>query len=96
MVAQVYVTEHYDVTSGAQLAQMPALTEYTLLIATTVNTSPGFTVDTHIVRLVADIDCQIDIGVSPSLSSTSLLLKAALPECFKVTPGHRLGVIARA
>ena len=49
---------------------------------------------TSIARLAADATHRVEVGVSPSAGSTSMLLFVGLPEAVVVRAGERIGVAA--
>lgn len=44
------------------------------------------------IRVLADADCHIKVGASPTAGATDLPLAANVAEVFTVTPGHKLSV----
>ena len=48
------------------------------------------------VRVIADADCHILFGSSPTATSSSIFIPADQPEIFKVNPGEKVAAIGTA
>ena len=48
------------------------------------------------VRVIADADCHILFGSSPTATSSSIFIPADQPEIFKVNPGEKVAAIGSA
>lgn len=57
--------------------------------ATANATQPGVVV----VRLLSDTDCYIAIGQTPTATTSSMKLKANVPEYFRIAPERKIAVL---
>lgn len=77
-------------------AVLPALNAQTVAIGGASVASAAFGASTQLVRLMADTNCNIQCGATPTATATTTPLAANVPEYFQVAPGLKIAVISRA
>jgi len=94
-MANLYVREY--VSPRNDNAVLPAPTEPAQadqkVAFTTSTASAAFGVKTKYVRLIADADCHIQFGESPTATTSSALMKANTVEYFCVHPGYKVAAV---
>ncbi len=96
-MANLHITEFSDVAnivSPIQIPQMPPVADQTpLAIGATSAASSAFNASTRFVCLTPKADCHIQIGATPTATTSLLPLTAGQVYYFGVTPGHKVAVI---
>lgn len=96
--ATMYVTEFLgppSVTVYYQAAPMPAVAQSTVAIAGASAQSAAFSSTTKLVRVHCDVICNITVGgTNPVATTSTLRLAAGQTEYFAVSPGDKVAVIA--
>lgn len=59
-------------------------------LTTTAGVSSVFGPTTGLIRVVATVDCYIDISINPTATTSSSLLPAGVVEYFGTSPGERI------
>lgn len=105
-MATLYVTEFSGLSMGwnggtiptdglIQIAAAPALANQIVSMGSGASTPSGaFTGTTHIIRVISDTTCWIDIGTTPAATNAKMLIVANSPEYFGVRPGDKIAVIS--
>ena len=74
------------------LAMKPKSTEKVTSSGTSVQ-SAAISDNIFYIRVAADADCHLEIGVSPTATTSSIYLPADDYEYFKISPGEKVAVI---
>ena len=74
------------------LAMKPKSTEKVTSSGTSVQ-SAAISDNIFYIRVAADADCHLEIGVSPTATTSSIYLHADDYEYFKISPGEKVAVI---
>lgn len=98
-MANLHITEFDRLAVSAnggpvvQIASMPPLAEQTVAIGASSAASSAFNASTRFVCLTPKADCHIQIGATPTATTSLLPLTAGQAYYFGVTPGHKVAVI---
>lgn len=98
-MANLHITEFDRLAVSAnngpvvQIASMPPLAEQTVAIGGSSAASSAFNASTRFVCLTPKADCHIQIGATPTATTSLLPLTAGQVYYFGVTPGHKVAVI---
>jgi hypothetical protein len=98
-MANLHITEFDRLAVSAnngpvvQIASMPPLDEQTVAIGASSAASSAFNASTRFVCLTPKADCHIQIGATPTATTSLLPLTAGQVYYFGVTPGHKVAVI---
>jgi hypothetical protein len=95
--ATLYVTEFTGSPPtfvAYQAARVPVVAEQTVAISGASTQSAAFNASTGLVRLHCDSVCNVLIGASPTVTTSSMRMAAGQTEYFVVTPGQKVAVIA--
>ena len=76
-----------------QIASMPPLAEQVVAIGASSAASSAFNASTRFVCLTPKADCHIQIGATPTATTSLLPLTSGQAYYFGVTPGHKVAVI---
>lgn len=97
-MSKLLIAEFTDIVAGRQIPQLPPVAQHAVTFTSTAVQSNVFNASTNYVRVVADADCLIEVGLNPTanVSTTMVKLFANIPDYLGVTPGHRLSVVAAA
>ena len=79
-----------------QLAQMPPVAEQTVAIGGSSAASSALNAATRFVCLTPKADCHIQIGATPTATTSLMPLTSGQAYYFGVTPGHKVAVIQAA
>ncbi len=93
-MANLHITEVFDIAGSMQIPQMPPVAEQVLAIGAASAASVAFNARTRFVCLTPKADCHIQIGAAPTATTSLLPLTAGQAYYFGVTPGHKVAVIA--
>jgi hypothetical protein len=74
------------------IAMKPKSTEKVTSSGTSVQ-SAAISDNIFYIRVAADADCHLEIGVSPTATTSSIYLPADDYEYFKISPGEKVAVI---
>jgi hypothetical protein len=74
------------------LAMKPKSTQKVTSSGTSVQ-SAAISDNIFYIRVAADADCHLEIGVSPTATTSSIYLPADDYEYFKISPGEKVAVI---
>jgi len=74
------------------LAMKPKSTEKVTSSGTSVQ-SAAISDNIFYIRVAADADCHLEIGVNPTATTSSIYLPADDYEYFKISPGEKVAVI---
>ena len=78
---------------------IPALTpgdSQRVAVGVSSTQSTALSLETIIVRVVADVDCYLAFGANPTATNTDLFLASGDTEYFGVTPGSKIAVLRSA
>ena len=98
-MANLHITEFDRLAVSAnggpvvQIASMPPLAEQVVAIGASSAASSAFNASTRFVCLTPKADCHIQIGATPTATTSLLPLTAGQVYYFGVTPGHKVAVI---
>ena len=98
-MANLHITEFDRLAVSAnggpvvQIASMPPLAEQVVAIGASSAASSAFNASTRFVCLTPKADCHIQIGATPTATTSLLPLTAGQAYYFGVTPGHKVAVI---
>ncbi len=98
-MANLHITEFDRLAVSAnngpvvQIASMPPVAEQTVAIGASSAASSAFNASTRFVCLTPKADCHIQIGATPTATTSLLPLTAGQAYYFGVTPGHKVAVI---
>lgn len=101
-MATLSITEFVGVHASAnnagfpvpQAVSLPSLGTQKLTMGGTSVQSAVMKPTTTLVKLLADGDCYVTAGLSPTATANDMPLLAGTAEYFGVTPGHKIAVIA--
>ena len=98
-MANLHITEFDRLAVSAnggpvvQIASMPPLAEQVVAIGASSAASSAFNASTRFVCLTPKADCHIQIGATPTATTSLLPLTSGQAYYFGVTPGHKVAVI---
>jgi hypothetical protein len=94
-MANLHITELFDIAGPMQIPQMPPVVEQTpLAIAGASAASVAFSARTRFICLTPKADCHVAVGDTPVATANSKPLTAGQAYYFGVSPGHKVAVIA--
>jgi hypothetical protein len=97
-MATLYITEFSSTIlmhgRGGTAGQYPAIAEQTISIGGASTQASPFNSNTTIIRVHTDAICSIEIGVSPTATTSKARLAANQTEYFGVSGGHIIAVIS--
>ncbi len=79
-------------TQSATLAVLPSTTTQSIAVSGTSTQSATLSSTTRMVRIVADENCRIDSGTSPTATASSMPIQAGVTEYFGIPPGSNLKI----
>lgn len=93
-MATLWVQEYSSAgVRGTQIGKEPAITSQTVTF-TSSTASSAFHPITKFVRVIADVDCHLAFGVSPTATSSGMKLMAGSAEYFGVRGGDKVAAVA--
>lgn len=93
-MANLHITELFDIAGPMQIPQMPPVAEQVLAIDAASAASVAFNARTRFVCLTPKADCHVAFGEAPVATTNSKPLTAGQDYYFGVTPGRKVAVIA--
>ena len=84
----------HNASTAAQSPQYPPNAEQVLAISGSPTSSNPFQPQTTLIRVHTDAICSIEIGQSPTATTSTARMAANQTEYFGVYPGHSISVIA--
>ncbi len=79
-------------TQSATLAVLPSTTTQSIAVSGTSTQSATISSTTRMVRIVADENCRIASGTSPTATASSMPIQAGVTEYFGIPPGSNLKI----
>ena len=95
-MANLHITEVFDIAGSMQIPQMPPVAEQVLAICAASAASVAFSARTRFICLTPKADCHVAVGDTPVATTNSKPLTAGQDYYFGVTPGRKVAVIAAA